>query len=550
MIVDIDALLDGGETYTVEFKRGSISDSELVEAVACLANGDGGVLLLGVEDDGSVSGVLPRHGALTDPAQVAGLVQNKTEPAHPVDVKVVPRSGGDIVVIEVPRAQPGPIATKKGLFVRRALNSKGRPECRPMTPHEVVSLGLVTRGIDYAATPARGASFDDLDPQEFDRFRRLCSRSGDAEMARLSDRDIASALGVVGPDEVLGLGAVLLFGTLPAVQRWLPTAEVLFQDTRVDSSVNLRFVAPLLFAAEEIARHLDLRNTSTELMSGLLRVDVPLLAEQTRRESVANALVHRDYAEVGPTAVRLSPTHFSVNSPGGFPPGITVSNLLEQSRPRSPILADAFRRAGLVERRGKGVNEMFESQLRAGREAPDYTGSTTSSVDVSVPLGTADLDLVRFLVAFENDHQHSLDLEELRVLHDVKAQGSATNGELSDSLRRTVASVRATTTRLLERGVLEARGGGRNRRVHLTARFYDLAQDRSAYVRVRGMDPLQQEQMVLGYVRSYGSITRAQAADLCQVTPVEARRLLKGLTDRAVLSLVGERRTSRYELPS
>lgn len=51
---------------------------------------------------------------------------------------------------------------------------------------------------------------------------------------------------------------------------------------------------------------------------------------------------------------------------------MTRGNILEQSRPRSLVLADAFKRAGSVERRGKGVNEMFDSQLRAGRDVPDY----------------------------------------------------------------------------------------------------------------------------------------------------------------------------------
>ena len=108
--------------------------------------------------------------------------------------------------------------------------------------------------------------------------------------------------------------------------------------------------------------------------------------------------------------------------------------ILEQSRPRSPILADAFKRAGLVERKGKGVNEMFEQQLRAGRDAPSYVRSTTSSVPVSVPLGTADLDLVRFLLTFENEQQRSQGLEQVRMVHEIKQMGSAALSELTETL--------------------------------------------------------------------------------------------------------------------
>jgi ATP-dependent DNA helicase RecG len=551
MLFDLNDALAQGETFSQEFKRGSINDRELTEAVVCLANGLGGRLLVGIEDDGAVTGARPRHGATTEPHRLAAMIQNLTEPAHAVDVSLIDHNGVQVIVVDVPVADPGPIATKSGLYVKRAVGSDGRPQCVPMTPHEIVSMGLATRGIDYAASLASGATFSDLDPAEFDRFRRLCSRSpGQEGLSRLSDDDILKALGLTPRDQVVTLGAVLLFGTTDAVQRWVPTAEFLFQDLRRgNTATSVRLQGPLFQVADQLDQLLEARNSTTELMAGLLRIELDLIPGTTRREAVANALVHRDYSELGPTSVRITDSHFVVSNPGGFPPGVTIDNILDQSRPRSPILADAFQRAGIVDRKGKGVNEMFESQLRAGRDAPDYTGSTSSIVTVTIPLGTSDLDLVRFLLSFENDRQRALTLDELRVVHDVKAGGSAANAELADDLRLSSAAIRSATARLVEAGVLEARGNGRNRRFHLTARFYDLAQDRNAYVRIKAMDPLQQEHMVAEYARTYGKITRSQAANLCQLSPDEARRLLKRMTDKGSLRLVGTRRTAYYELP-
>jgi ATP-dependent DNA helicase RecG len=549
MLFDLNDALAQGETFSQEFKRGSINDRELTEAVVCLANGLGGRLLVGIEDDGAVTGARPRHGATTEPHRLAAMIQNLTEPAHAVDVSLIDHNGVQVIVVDVPVADPGPIATKSGLYVKRAVGSDGRPQCVPMTPHEIVSMGLATRGIDYAASLASGATFSDLDPAEFDRFRRLCSRSpGQEGLSRLSDDDILKALGLTPRDQVVTLGAVLLFGTTDAVQRWVPTAEFLFQDLRRgNTATSVRLQGPLFQVADQLDQLLEARNSTTELMAGLLRIELDLIPGTTRREAVANALVHRDYSELGPTSVRITDSHFVVSNPGGFPPGVTIDNILDQSRPRSPILADAFQRAGIVDRKGKGVNEMFESQLRAGRDAPDYTGSTSSIVTVTIPLGTSDLDLVRFLLSFENDRQRALTLDELRVVHDVKAGGSAANAELADDLRLSSAAIRSATARLVEAGVLEARGNGRNRRFHLTARFYDLAQDRNAYVRIKAMDPLQQEHMVAEYARTYGKITRSQAANLCQLSPDEARRLLKRMTDKGSLRLVGTRRTAYYE---
>ena len=74
-------------------------------------------------------------------------------------------------------------------------------------------------------------------------------------------------------------------------------------------------------------------------------------------------------------------------------------------------------------------------------------------------------------------------------------------------------------------------------------------EDAYGYVRVRGFEPFQQEQMVLAYVDAHGQISRAQAADLCAIAPAQASRLLGRLVRRGELVLRGERRGTVYTRP-
>jgi ATP-dependent DNA helicase RecG len=68
--------------------------------------------------------------------------------------------------------------------------------------------------------------------------------------------------------------------------------------------------------------------------------------------------------------VQWSEEQLEISSPGGFPSGIRLDNLLvAPPHPRSPLLADAFKRTSLVERTGRGINRMFAEQLRVGRPA-------------------------------------------------------------------------------------------------------------------------------------------------------------------------------------
>ena len=94
----------------------------------------------------------------------------------------------------------------------------------------------------------------------------------------------------------------------------------------------------------------------------------------------------------------------------------------------------------------------------------------------------------------------------------------------------------------------ESRGERKGRTWHLSAAAYRRLGDKAAYVRQRGFEPLQQEQMVLQYVEKHGSVSRAEVAELCQISPPQAYRLLQRVEKKGLLSRSGSRgRGVRYE---
>ena len=97
--------------------------------------------------------------------------------------------------------------------------------------------------------------------------------------------------------------------------------------------------------------------------------------------NVANALIHRDYTRLGAVHVQWHDDSIQISNPGGFPEGVRLDNLLvTPPRPRNPLLADVFKRAGIVERTARGIDTIFYEQLRSGRPAPSYERSTETSV--------------------------------------------------------------------------------------------------------------------------------------------------------------------------
>ncbi len=253
----VERLIDAGETMTCEFKRGSTSDRRIAEAAMCLANGPGGVILLGVEDNGTITGTIDSNGRRHRANAVEGMIRNKTAPPVDVSVTEVELDAGTVLAIEVAQAS-GPTGTTEGVYKRRALKHDGTPECVPYLPHEMVSRFYSEPRNDHALTVVRGVKFEDLDPLEFDRVRKLARRSGgDGTLAELSDADIARALEVVSLDGGGGLevtlGGVLLFGTSDLLRRYVGGCEIAFQESDgANLSVNDIRHMPLFAAAEHL----------------------------------------------------------------------------------------------------------------------------------------------------------------------------------------------------------------------------------------------------------------------------------------------------------
>ena len=543
----IKSLIAGGETYTVEFKR-DVSDDELTEASVCLANGDGGRILVGVADDGTLVGAQPRHGATTEPRRLEALIANKTSPALRVEVATERHGGLDVVIVHVPKARTL-VATTSGRYVRRAVGVDGKPQCLPMLPHEAQARTTLLGGRDLSASPLTELSIADLDPTEFDRFRRLAGGGGDGLLAELSDLDLLSALGFRSADGSLTLGAALLFGTPAVLRTFVPTHSVVFQALDKHDAVraNRDLHVPLVRAMVELTEAVKPYNPEEEIDDGLFRLGLPLYSEIAVRETIANALVHRDYSINGQVRVAVDGSQaLAVSNPGGFPDGITIHNLLSAPpQARNPLIADAFKRAGLVERTGRGVNRVYRHQLALGRPRPDYSRSTQAWVEARLPAGPADHELAVFVAASARDGR-PLELQTLQVLHEVRAESRVTSARAGELLHVGTDDARSVLNSLVERGLLESRGEGRGRTYHLAAALYREIGESGAYVRARGLDPIQQEQMILTYVVQHGSIGRAEAAELCRIAPEQASRRLRGMARDGALRMTGSRRTARY----
>ena len=541
-------LLPEKETLEIEFKSDlkKLSDTDLVDAVVAFANTSGGDIYLGVEDDGTPTGVHESH---KDYTQLAAFIANRTVP--PISVQAEPLYADDgmmILLIHVPKNR-SIVASSSGKMQRRRIKGDGTPENIPLYPHEITTRLSELSLLDFSAQPVPGAQYQDLDPIERERLRGIIrSYNGEKYLLELSDDELDKAMQfVVTMDDKLipTYTGMLMLGRKEKLKELIPTAESAFIMMRgTEVTTNESFYLPLLAAIEKMIDFVAARNPEQEIDQGLFRISVPEFNPRAVREAIVNAFAHRDYTQLGRVLVRIDADGLSVSNPGGFIEGVTYHNILTvEPHGRNPVLADALKRVGLAERSGRGVDRIFEGSLMYGRDLPDYSESTSTSVRLFIPRGMPDKKMVALISEEQQRTGEPISLNALFVLNALKHSRRMSLSEISAECNIPETKLRSTVERLTEAGIVDGMGNGRGRVYVLSAKAY---KDPAQYVRQTDIDVIRYSELILKLAQTKEYITRKDVVNLLHVSGPQAYRLLKKLEKSKQLVRNGNTSAARY----
>ncbi len=388
----LSELLAGGEGSRVEFKRDDCHADDLAKEMSALLNLEGGAILLGVEDDGQVSGLTR---ARKDAEEwVMNIARNNLQPAIiPVWTLIATEEGKLVGVIELPSDSPGkPYKAKRG--GSWMTYSRAGSTSREATREEEGRLYQASKLVRYEikGVPDTGLDSFDLDRVRNyfeDILRRKPPARSDIENWRklLCNSDL-----LVESDGNLqaSTAGLLLFGENP--NRRLPQAgvtAVAFAGTEKDYNTvdEERLRGPLASllsrrgAVQEkgvidLAIDFVQRNMgSTAWLESGRRRRKKAFPPDAVREAVVNAVVHRDYAREGTDIeVSLYDDRLEVISPGRLPNGVTVEKMKEGvvRVARNELLKEILRDYDYVEHYGMGVRyRIIESMRNHNGTEPD-----------------------------------------------------------------------------------------------------------------------------------------------------------------------------------
>lgn len=541
------------ETLTIEFKSDidCLDEKELVSEIVGMTNTEGGILYLGVEDNGDITGVHKKH---KDPNGAMALIANKTVPSLSVRAEIIEEEGIEVLQIQIPMSKTI-IATSDGKIQRRRLKPDGSPENVPMYPYEILGRLSSLSQLDYSAQILLGATMDDLDGNERDRLRNIIKyRKGDKTLLELTDEELDKALQLVKEEAGVlypTVTGMLLLGKEDRIAELLPTAKAVFQvleGTKVRK--NEQTSKPLLATFEMFEEYMKPWNPEREMEYGLFRVPIPEFSEAAYREGLVNAFCHRDYTVIQAVRVAIEDEGLTISSPGGFIEGVNLKNLLTvEPHGRNPVLADALKRIGLAEKTGRGIDRIFEGSIVFGRPLPDYSETTSTYVKLFIQRAEPDLAFTKMISNEENRLGRSLPINSLLILSALQSQRRLTIAEIAEVTNIGEIRAKAVVEKLVEAGLVDASGNNKARFYILSSKVYKEQDNIVGYVRQTGIDAVKYEAWIMELIQKQGGkITRDNVVELLNVTPPQAYRLLKKMSDKGRIKLVGNGRSAYYEL--
>lgn len=394
-------IVAGGESSGVEFKRDALRPEQLAKEIVALANFRGGSVLLGVEDDGTVSGI--RRPGLERWVMDTVFGQMVHPLMLPYYEEVAVGDGLRVAVVTVAQGVTKPYVVRsrgrEDVYVR--VGTTSRLATREQQARLFAAGGLVQPDL----LPVSGSELRDLSRERLEDY--LATFLSHDELPGNDDEwhEQLAALGFMTERSngapACTVGGLVLFGYRP--RRLLRSAGVRWMcfkgdDKAYDALDDQTMDGPLVGLWRILAGERQL--VEKGLVERLMDAMRPFVCEETAemkeslvrreqrwhyppealREGVVDAVAHRDWTRNGDIEVVRYADRVEITSPGAMQNGMTVAKLVAGQRvPRNMLISDVLRDYGYADARGMGVRTKIIPLMRAQNGAdpefeatPDY----------------------------------------------------------------------------------------------------------------------------------------------------------------------------------
>lgn len=423
------------EGITTELKREYTED--LKKTIIAFANTRGGEILIGVEDDGSVTGVTDVDGTML---KVTNAMRDSIKPDITMFLLCEKRKieGKDVVAVSVQKGTACPyyLAAKglrpEGVFVRQGASTV------PATGSAILKMIKETDGDDYESARSLNQELTFQDAERFFAEENIpLGQEQKRTLGLISEDAVFTNLGLLLSDQCTHTAKLAVFQG---------SGKTVFKD-------RAEFSGSLFRQTENIYAYIDRFNRTRAEFPGLKRVDTRDYPPEALREALFNAIVHRDYSYSGSTLISMFDDRIEFVTLGGLPKGIAMSDvMMGVSVPRNRRLANVFYRLHLIEAFGTGMLKIKECY--AGCSCQPMAEASENAFKMTLPN-------VNYR-AETTSEEDPLSESEHQVLKCISGRPSASRAEIEAAAGLSQSVTIRALKRLLELGLIQKRGNGKN----------------------------------------------------------------------------------------
>lgn len=367
----IDLLIQEGEGLSVEFKEKFTP--KISQDIVGFANAKGGFILLGVNDQGKVVGEELSNKLKS---QILDLGRN-CKPSIPLTIE---RHSSGVISIGVSEGNDKPYICGDGFFKRfDGVTQK-------LTPQEARELFKNNTSVNFESFPRGESRLDDLSLVKINEFLKRTKST--LTITKKNLIDFLESIKLYSNANINN-AALLMFAENS--EKFIYHSQfflVAYKGTEGIQIYDKKYVRSDLLTQYQEAltfceKHLNIR---TEFENGR-RTDLYEIPLNAIRESIANAIIHRDYSMSGTNIqLEIHQDRLVISNPGGLPDGMTLKKLGTKSFRRNELIADMFSRMNLAERFGSGIKRVKTLMREAHCESPRYESDSFFTVTLMRPL--------------------------------------------------------------------------------------------------------------------------------------------------------------------
>jgi ATP-dependent DNA helicase RecG len=426
------------EEQDIEFKKEW--RNEHLKTIVSFANTEGGVMYIGIDDNGRAVTLSNIKKLLED---IPNTIRNKLQITP--SVKIEGKDDKEVIKITV-NSSDFPV------FLDGKINIRSGSTTQELKGSELTNFLLEKTGETWDSLTV-DAKFDNLGLETFEYFKGLAIDRL-PEIKNASYKTIFKNLELITNDEKLTRALILLFGKKPQTffitaqgraGRFKAPTEIL--DTVIADGNLFKQLDTLINA---IKKHLNVRFE----IKGIERKDVWDYPLEALREAVINALIHKDYLSTAEIQIKIYDDRLWIWNPGKLPKQLTIESLKTEhsSFPKNPLIASVFYYAGFIERWGSGTKRMIDLCKAQGLPEPEFKEE----------FGGISVYFRKDIYTEEYLRKLGLNERQIKAVMYVKKSGRITNKEYQNINNVSNKTAYLELSNIVERAMFKVEGKGKS----------------------------------------------------------------------------------------